>query len=666
LLDRYTPEVRQLETPLKTDKRESSSPHKDSTFAEHRPAAVNPIHLEGGTRQVLELLHVDTLGLVMDCSATITGDFTVSGILYAKSIYAGSNQGLKLCDMSGVIGLTIQNTGTVLVTGNTHVAGTLTLDTTATLHVDSTSEFDGTVQIDGTLTVNSATTGIHGTTTTIDSTNLHIDSITEFDGLVQLDAEVHCNANVHMTSTATVDGNLTFNAGLFGDIINWVTKSADFTITGTTQNEFYSLPGGYILTLPDPTLSTGKIVGVRQSNDTQFWVKLAQTGAGNFVSKEGTATTAYIKRVNDSVMWQSDGTSWIAIQDSRCLYTDSGWIGTNDESNRHLGSVTIVLGSTVVPAIGTKVLGATSGCYGWVAESHTTNIAQNGDCEEATLGPSIDNGHSGEVNCTWLRSNTKAHSVTCSWALKKTSNTGAGSGYVLWHDANFSTTDMHGLTTNTTYALSVWCYNAGSLAMTLRVREYYGAAWHEILTLSSSKTNEWELLTGTFTISNTSAALIVIAEMDTGEAVNTYAYFDDFTLLTTSIILRDAVTVAAGFTAGEVLNIYDVAGTTTHTHASVSTHDQDTDFYHGLNKSVTELLVKCFWSTVPSEATAVEINMLGYSDGTTHTGTNIMGVDLNSICVQGGATALQVFDHAGARVHMTTTAGFYKVRAVMT
>ena len=169
------------------------------------------------------------------------------------------------------------------------------------------------------------------------------------------------------------------------------------------------------------------------------------------------------------------------------------------------------------------------------------------NCESAS-SPTIDTSATTPVRATWARSNVQAHGGTYSWLLTKLSATGAGDAYVVLNHNSFDTADLHGLVRGTRYTLSVWCYNTGATAgnVSIALREYYSSTWYEIITLTSTVLNQWELLTGVATINASATGIILAPIILSAEAVNTKVYLDDFTLTAGPVSVYEGATGTLG------------------------------------------------------------------------------------------------------------------------
>jgi hypothetical protein len=150
----------------------------------------------------------------------------------------------------------------------------------------------------------------------------------------------------------------------------YLTKAASYAIGDSDLDDlFLSITGGRTVTLPDATLNVNRKITIRKSDDNSWWVKLSSV-AGNFYSKSGYGVAnAYIRRANDSVAFVSDGINWIAENDQRCIYIDTGIINRNLWQNKHIGTVNLVhTGAALTEATikGMKLIGVPTGSYGWI------------------------------------------------------------------------------------------------------------------------------------------------------------------------------------------------------------------------------------------------------------------------------------------------------------
>jgi hypothetical protein len=152
--------------------------------------------------------------------------------------------------------------------------------------------------------------------------------------------------------------------------LRFITTGISYVVSNTLIDQTIYIIGGRTVTLPDATKNKGRKIRILKSDDNAWWVKMIAT-AGTLNSKSGTAmTSAYIRRYMDSVTWISDGNNWIAIEDDRLIYIDSGAIRRSVWNvYKKMGSVNLVhTGAALVDATvrGMKLAGATSASYGWI------------------------------------------------------------------------------------------------------------------------------------------------------------------------------------------------------------------------------------------------------------------------------------------------------------
>ena len=153
------------------------------------------------------------------------------------------------------------------------------------------------------------------------------------------------------------------------------------------------------------------------------------------------------------------------------------------------------------------------------------------DCEEEVPPMVRDEVSPHTVNCTWERSDEQAYEGNYSW--KMTVTTGGSAAYVYFIDTSPDTTDMHGLLNGKMYKMSIRVYvpsSGGPLTneIDLQIQEYYGGAWHNLVNLTPSVQDAWELLVSSeFIINSSSTGILLRLRISDSASSGEYIYIDD-------------------------------------------------------------------------------------------------------------------------------------------
>jgi hypothetical protein len=147
------------------------------------------------------------------------------------------------------------------------------------------------------------------------------------------------------------------------------TLTADLVLPDLSPNTEYifDVPGGRTLTLPTLADNQNVVITIIKSDDNSWWSVLEGEGAETI---NGVATW-YARRQYEYLTVIGHGTDWKIIARTK-KKLDSGIISRSDWTNVHFGTCNIVhtdaLAGTLTAAniINKKVVGGTTGTYGWV------------------------------------------------------------------------------------------------------------------------------------------------------------------------------------------------------------------------------------------------------------------------------------------------------------
>lgn len=158
------------------------------------------------------------------------------------------------------------------------------------------------------------------------------------------------------------------------------------------------------------------------------------------------------------------------------------------------------------------------------------NLIDRGNCESATPPAMLGETSVTLNNCTFDRSDEQANHGTYSRKMVKTVAAGTGANAVLTD--NTDTTDMHGFIAGKTYTKTAFAFvpsTGGPAASEVRllVAEYYSGTWHYTELDVATVQDEFEELTGTFTVNAaTTGCYTYMNIMATAEDTE-YCWFDD-------------------------------------------------------------------------------------------------------------------------------------------
>lgn len=156
------------------------------------------------------------------------------------------------------------------------------------------------------------------------------------------------------------------------------------------------------------------------------------------------------------------------------------------------------------------------------ADGTAIEFIDRGDCEETTE-PMV----SGETvpvlsDSTWARDSGQAYEQTYSYLLSKT---GAGNASARFVD-NQTSSDMHGFVNGTTYKYTVRMYVPTGECLGTEAGFFfqeYTAAWNTTWNYCTNDYDQWQELSGTFTVPNTSTGVsvgvIIMSTATIGEEV---------------------------------------------------------------------------------------------------------------------------------------------------
>ena len=278
---------------------------------------------------------VVTIANVTDSSTKDTGCLIVEGgIGVEKTLTTGGKVLIK-----DVTDSSTKDTGCLIVEGGVGVEKTLTTggkvlvkDTTY-----STTKDTGCLIVEGGIGVeeNLVTGGkvlVKGTTT----------STTKDTGCVIVEGGVGIEENLNMGGILKVAGAAHVTGILYAPLVSTATKTADYAILDDDElRTIFVDPSAKACTITLPTLAAnlGRVIDVKVIV-TGGWVKLAGEGAETI---DGIASfIMYTAGDHISVIGQTGGWN---ILTAKSLYS-TGWIGTNDWSVRHFGTITVVTKTT--------------------------------------------------------------------------------------------------------------------------------------------------------------------------------------------------------------------------------------------------------------------------------------------------------------------------------
>jgi hypothetical protein len=202
----------------------------------------------------------------------------------------------------------------------------------------------------------------------------------------------------------------------------------------------------------------------------------------------------------------------------------------------------------------------------------TKNLLIRSDCESAT-GPAIlDETSNNLTYMTFARSTDFAYAGTYSYKATKTI-AAPTQGSVYFQDT-LNTTDMHGLSVNTTVTLSLWVYvpSASGISLSeifLQIGDYQ-AGWDLSTSSSPANFDVWQQITVTRTIRASATGILLEIVAATTAAINEYFYIDNVQLelagSATSWILREDPSLSNSLSVIEdITNTYtDIAYSSTY------------------------------------------------------------------------------------------------------
>jgi len=160
----------------------------------------------------------------------------------------------------------------------------------------------------------------------------------------------------------------------------------------------------------------------------------------------------------------------------------------------------------------------------------TRTFIDRGNCESATEPTVRGETSDTNSNTTFARSTAQFRRGASSFLLTKTIAAGT-EGYTALQDST-AINDMHGFLAGETVDIMAWCYipsTGGPQAaeVTVRVQEYYSAAWNATTIATATTQDAWEKLAGTITLTDDTVSVRLEVVIASAAADTEYCYWDD-------------------------------------------------------------------------------------------------------------------------------------------